>query len=172
MRVLSVILLVCIVVPGCGGQPPDSASVEIEGLGSAVLMGDLLFAGQPTDKGLAELAKQGYRTVLSTRGEGELMWNEQAVVEPLGMSFHHIPMNGSSAPITDEQVAAFADIMENAERPMVLHCASGNRVSGLWAVWLVEHDGKSPEEALAMATKTGMTRVRPVVEKRLGVAGD
>lgn len=172
MRVLSVILLMCVAALGCGSQPPDPAPLEIEGMRNAVVVGDLLFAGQPTDKALAELAKQGYRTILSTRGEGELMWNEQAIVEPLGMSFFHIPMNGSSAPITDEQVAAFADIMENAERPMVLHCASGNRVSGLWAVWLVEHEGKSPEEALAMATKTGMTRVRPVVEKRLGVAGE
>jgi protein tyrosine phosphatase (PTP) superfamily phosphohydrolase (DUF442 family) len=52
---------------------------------------------------------------------------------------------------------------------MVLHCSSGNRVAGLWTVWLVEHEGMDPAQALALGTKAGMAGIRPVVEKRLGV---
>jgi hypothetical protein len=49
----------------------------------------------------------------------------------------------------------------------VLHCASGNRVAGLWGAWLAERQGMEPAEALRLAELAGMASVRPVVERRL-----
>ena len=127
----------------------------------------MVFGGQPTEDALVELKNRGFKTILTTRGEGELQWDEKTKVEELGMTFASVPMNHPVEEITDDQVARFAELMENGERPIVLHCGSGNRVAGLWAVWLVEVEGMEPGPALELAEKAGMTGVRPVVEKRL-----
>lgn len=171
---------------GCGGEEPRATSEDvpaaaqvlevpeprpqkIQGMANAVLVGNLLFGGQPAPETLADLAGRGYKTVLNTRGRGEIEWDERAEVETLGMKYVSIPMPYPIESITDEQVEAFAELMKDAERPMVTHCGSGNRVAGLWAVWLAEHGGLEPERALELGTKAGMTRIRPVVEKRLGI---
>ncbi len=154
---------------GCGSQVsvPEPKTIAIEGMSPGVLVGDLLFAGQPSASALERLASDGYRTVLSTRSVNEVPWNEQAKVEALGMKFVSIPMTPPVNEITDEQVRGFAQLMQKAERPIVLHCGSGNRVSGLWAVWLIENQNMNIDQALALAEKTGMKGVRAVVEKRL-----
>ncbi len=88
------------------------------------------------------------------------------------MTFVSIPMASPVTAITDEQVAALAEVMEGGEGPMLLHCGSGNRVSGLWGAWLAEDQGVDPEEALRLAQLAGLRSVRPVVERRLGVTAE
>ncbi len=85
------------------------------------------------------------------------------------MSFVNIPMTKPITEITDEQVHRFSEMMKNGQRPMVLHCGSGNRISGLWAVWLVERQNMAPERAVHLARQTGMKSISEVVEKRLGI---
>jgi uncharacterized protein (TIGR01244 family) len=149
----------------------DPVPCVIEGLRNCAQTGDLVFASQPSADALEYLAAQGYRTVVSTRAADEIEWDERAVVESLGMTFVQIPMEAPVTGISDEQVAAFAELMERREGPMLLHCGSGNRVSGLWGAWLVEYQGADSAEALRLAALAGMTRVRPVVERRLGSDG-
>ena len=151
---------------------PEPVAREVEGLANARAVGeDLLFGAQPTPEALADLAAQGYRTVLTTRGDGELQWDEGAVVDSLGMRFVSIPMPNPLTEIPDAWVEQFDALMRDAERPLLLHCSSGNRVAGLWAVWLAEHQGVDRAQALELGEKAGMTRIRPLVEKRLGSAG-
>lgn len=150
-------------------EAPTPERVEVPGFPNAVQAGDLLFGAQPTPEALRELKDRGYRTVLSTRGEGELDWDEGQGVASLGMAFASIPMNKPVQVITDQQVEQFARLMATGQRPMVLHCSSGNRVAGLWTVWLVEYEGMDPAQALVLGTKAGMSGIRPVVEKRLGI---
>ena len=78
------------------------------------------------------------------RGTGEVKWDEAGAVEKLGMAYHEIPMGKPLNAIDPEWVAALDEILRTAERPIVLHCGSGNRVAGLWAVWMVEHEGVAP----------------------------
>lgn len=179
MRFRTVLVLLFMVpLPGCGGAKDDTASREtpairfeklpLEGVPNAVRVGDLLFGGQPTPAALLDLSRQGYKTVLSTRGVDEISWDEKALVESLGMRFASIPMPYPIEAITDAEVSAFADLMKTAPRPMVVHCGSGNRIAGLWAVWLAEREGVAPAQALDYGAQAGMTRIRPVVEKRIG----
>ena len=164
----SALMVIVASVGAC--QTQDSSNVKIEGMRNKVQIGELLFGSQPSEEALAQLAAGGYKTVLTTRGEGELSWDEKAKVESLDMTFVSIPMDHPVTKITDEQVNRFAELMENGERPMVLHCGSGNRVAGLWAVWLVEHENVEPLEALQQAEQAGMmTSTRNVVGKRLGL---
>jgi len=149
---------------------PTPESVQVEGVRNAHRVGaDLLFAGQLTPEGIAELAKQGYHTVLNMRGEDEMDWDEKAAVEAAGMSYETLPMAYPIESIPDEWVDRFDALMRDASRPIVLHCSSGNRVAGLWAVWLAEREGVDPARALELGREAGMTRLAPVVEKRLGV---
>jgi protein tyrosine phosphatase (PTP) superfamily phosphohydrolase (DUF442 family) len=135
---------------------------------NTVRVGDLLFGGQPSKEALLELGSQGYKTVLTTRGLNELPWDEKALADSLGLRFVSIPMDKPVTAITDEQISQFADLMETGERPMILHCSSGNRVAGLWAVWLAEREGLAPADALRLGEQAGMTRIRPLVQERLG----
>jgi uncharacterized protein (TIGR01244 family) len=147
---------------------PSVETTEIPGVGTVRKVGDdLLFAGQPSPDGIRTLAGQGVRTVLNTRGEGELDWDEAALVSELGLTYVTIPMAYPIESIPDEWVARFDEVMADADRPVLLHCSSGNRVAGLWAVWLAERKDVPDDEALELGKKAGMTRIGPVVKQRL-----
>jgi uncharacterized protein (TIGR01244 family) len=165
-------LLACIA--GCatqGGKSGAPRPCRIDGIVNCRSIGnDVTFASQPTPDALRTLAKDGYRTVVSLRGDGELKWDEKAEVDSLGMTYAAIPMNYPIDDIQDEWVQRFDELMKGAERPMLIHCSSGNRVAGLWAVWLAEREGMATDRALELGTEAGMTRVRAAVEKRLGSA--
>ena len=147
---------------------PEPEPCQIEGMQNCAKTGAVLIGGQPSEAALETLAAQGYKTIVSTRAEGEIDWDEQAKAEALGMTFVRIPMPSPVTEITDDQVALLDDVLSGGVGPVVLHCGSGNRVSGLWAAWLVADRGLAPGEALRLAQLAGMGSVRPVVERRLG----
>jgi len=173
-RLLSLPLLTLLLA--CAERADEAVIAEpvacvVEGLRNCAQTGDVIFGGQPTPTALEYLAEQGYTTIVSTRGINELDWDERAAVEALGMRFVSIPMENPVTEITDEQVARLAEVIEHPDGPTLLHCGSGNRVSGLWAVYLAEQAGVEPGRALELAERAGMTGVRPAVEARLGVVG-
>lgn len=173
LRVLLPAVLCALVVPSCGRPEPapttalEPVPVSIEGMPDARKVGDILLGGQPDRAAIDRLAAAGYRTVVSTRGRGELEWDEAAAIRAAGMDYVFIPMDKPVQAITDETLDALDRVMREAERPLVLHCSTGNRTAGLWAVWLAEREGVAPEEALRLGKAAGLTRLAPVVEKRL-----
>ena len=74
--------------------------VDIDRLTSAEIANfstqtNIMFAsGQPTQEQVAILADAGVQHVISLRTEGEIDWDEPALVESLGMEFHSIPVSG------------------------------------------------------------------------------
>jgi uncharacterized protein (TIGR01244 family) len=148
---------------------PDPTACQVQGMQNCAVAGDVLFGSQPSETALEQFAAQGYTTVVTTRADGEIDWDERAKVESLGMTFVSIPMPNPVDAITDEQVARLDSVLGSGAGPVVLHCGSGNRVSGLWGAWLAERKDVAPAEALRLAELAGMTSVRPVVEQRLGV---
>jgi protein tyrosine phosphatase (PTP) superfamily phosphohydrolase (DUF442 family) len=148
---------------------PTPVSVQVEGIGNAKKLGsDLLFGGQPTEEALRVLAGQGYHTIVNLRGATEMDWNEQELVESLGMKYVAIPMAYPIEEINDRWVDGFDTVMSAPDsRPMLVHCSSGNRVGGLYGVWLAERKDVEHSRALDLAAAAGMTRLRPAVEKRL-----
>lgn len=165
----AIALIAVLLAAACSEKKIVITPVEVDGMNNSVLAGDMLIGGQPSIDALRHLAGDGYQVILSTRGEGEVPWDEKAVVDSLGMRFVTIPMPSPVNEITDLQVELFDDVMTGSEGRVVLHCGSGNRASGLWAVWLVEKEGVAPEVAIKLAEQTGMKGVRAVVERRLGI---
>jgi len=173
---LSLAMLLLIALAGCSGTKTDRVAepepCDLPGLKNCARAGDVVFSGQPTREGLIHLADQGFRTVVTMRGPRELDWDEAALVDSLGMAFVPIPMPYPIDTITAAQVAALDSVMTQAARPLLLHCSSGNRTAGLWAVWLNERRDVAPSEALRLGRKAGLTRLAPLVVEKLGVEPD
>ena len=116
----------------------------------------ILFGGQPTAAHVAAMAKAGYKTIIDLRSEGEDRgFDEPSVVEKAGMRYVAIPVDGDRL----KQAATYESFFKEfgkAEKPVVVHCASGNRVGGLYYAWLVNHEGVAPEKALAIAKEQGL----------------
>ncbi len=171
------LLSLVLALAACAGRPtagpdaiPTPVAVTIEDMPNARQIGsDLVFGGQPSEEALRHLVERGYRTIVSTRGLGELDWDERAMVEAAGLTFLEIPMAKPVEGIDDVWIDRFAKVMDEASRPLAVHCSSGNRVAALWTVWLVERLGMTPKDALELGVAAGLTRSQPVVEERLGL---
>lgn len=126
----------------------------------------VLVGGQPTQQQLQQAADLGYKTVISLRGVAEhTEWDEKALVEGLGLRFLSVPIAGKPG-LTEDNARAFAEALEAAgPGPMLIHCASGNRVGGIFALKAFFVEGKTPEESLAFGEQFGMREsLAPTVE--------
>ena len=131
--------------------------------GEAILLG-----GQPTPAQLERARDLGYKTVINLRQPEEKDNTDPELVRYLEMTYVSLPIGGPSD-ITHEKARALADALEATESPVLVHCASGNRVGGLFAMKAFYVDGMSPEEALAVGKAAGMTRLEPTVREKLGL---
>ena len=134
--------------------------------GEAILTG-----GQPTTSQVERAQELGYKTVINLRQPDEKDNTDPDQVQALGMTYISIPINGS-ADMTEEKARVLAEALESSESPVMVHCASGNRVGGLFAMKAYYIDGVGPEEALAVGKAAGMTRLEPTVREKLGLPAD
>ncbi len=117
---------------------------------------DVVVGGQPREAQLEALAAAGYRTIVDTRHRAEPRgFDEEALVKRLGMTYVNIPMVSPVVPDRDFQRLRRI-LQEPARRPAALHCASGNRVSGLLIPWLILDEGKTADQALHVASAAGL----------------
>jgi uncharacterized protein (TIGR01244 family) len=100
----------------------------------------LLAAGQPTAEDLAEVAAAGYKTVLDLRAPAEDRgFDEPALVRELGLAYVNLPF--VSAELDLATLERFRELLLTAERPVLVHCGTSNRVgAALFAHWVL--DGK------------------------------
>ncbi|HUP21833.1 MAG TPA: sulfur transferase domain-containing protein [Thermoanaerobaculia bacterium] len=114
----------------------------------------LLFGGQPTSDQLAAAGAAGYR-VLDLRASSEDRgYDEAAEARRLGIEYRGIPVDAEALQ-RDETYEAFFAALEGP-RPVVAHCATGNRVGGLYYAYLVTRRGLPRNEALARAKASGL----------------
>lgn len=124
-------------------------------------------AGQPDQAALEGFAKDGYAAVIDLRGVDEDRgFDEKTAVEELGMSYVPLPISGVDG-ISYENASALDALLEGIDGPVLLHCASSNRVGALLALRL-KMNGGSSEEALDLGDAAGLTsQFRPVIEELL-----
>lgn len=125
-------------------------------------------SGQP-DAGVLDAIKDaGFMTVIDMRGEGENRGMDEATeVEKRGMRYYSLPIeNGVAEDVSYDNARQLDRILAGAEGPVLLHCLSGNRVGAILAL-RAKLAGASPDEALALGKAAGLTRLEPVVVKRL-----
>jgi len=113
--------------------------------------------GQPTGDAYAKAAASGFSSVLSLRTatEGIDLLRERAQVENKTMRYFNIPVNSSSP--RAEQADEFLRISrDKANHPMLVTCATANRVGAFMMIFRVVEQGWSEEKALEEAVKIGL----------------
>ncbi len=137
-----------------------------------VMRKDLAGSGQPTAEGLSQLKALGFRTVVNLRTEKEGAGEERAGVESQGLRYVNVPIRPESFGLAD--VAAVRKVLDDpAAGPVLLHCASANRVGAVWAV-IQAQQGRTLAEALAAGRAAGL-HSPPMIDTVLRVlapAGD
>lgn len=128
----------------------------------------LLTGGQPDRECLEAVCAAGYRTVVNLRPVGEFdAFDEAHVVRELGLEYVHIPVADADG-LNAEAVASLDAVLADAQqRPMLIHCGSGNRVGALIAMHASRKRGLDVDEALACGDAAGLTKLRDTVREKL-----
>ncbi len=133
--------------------------------------GNHTFGGQPTEAALERFAAEGGAMVIDLRthmGKDAAEFDESAKVASLGMDYLHLPMSSSTFSAAD--VDRFAEALDNAAGPVLVHCGSSNRVGGMWAAYLARTQGWSTENAIEAGKAAGMRSesVEEAVRRAIG----
>ena len=122
----------------------------------ACLRDGIATAGQPTAAQIAEVAQAGVRTVLDLRAAGEPRgFDETAAVTAAGMEYVVIPI--TPATLDDAAFDRFLAVMRDpAQRPVLVHCATANRVGGLLLPYFVIDEQMTEPAALQLAQEVGL----------------
>jgi uncharacterized protein (TIGR01244 family) len=115
----------------------------------------ILAAGQPTGEQLQVLAEEGFRSVIDLRPVDEPRgYDEVQAAKDNGLAYVNIPVTLAS--LDQATIDRFLVAIEKAERPLLFHCATSNRVGALYYAYLVLDKGVAPAEALAKAKAAGL----------------
>ena len=126
----------------------ENAGYPLEGVATA---------GQPEQEHLKRLAEEGYRTILDVRTQEEDPgFDESETVRSLGMEYVNMPLEVKPEAFTDEVFERARELLADpGRRPILVHCASAVRVAPLLIPYLIVDEGRSPEEAVEIASEVG-----------------
>ncbi|CAM4346437.1 fused DSP-PTPase phosphatase/NAD kinase-like protein [Pseudoalteromonas ostreae] len=164
-RVCFIITLVCFSNSITSyAQPPASANIKSIALTYyANPQQHIYTAGQPSKEQFQQLAEQGIKYVINLRADGENNWDEQALVSNLGLQYFSLPIS-SRADINIENAKKLQQLLAQAsESPTLLHCASGNRVGALIALYNATELNQPIEKAIETGKQWGLKGLEPVV---------
>jgi len=105
---------------------------------------------------IAEIAQQGFRTLVANRPDQEEpgqppMADIEAAAKAHGLNWIYMPVESGN--ITDEDVERFIPVIRNAQKPILAFCRSGTRCTILWALSMATE--LPPEEIMTRARSAG-----------------
>ncbi len=117
---------------------------------------DFASGAQPTDQAYAKAAASGFRSVVSLRtgNEGVDLARERSLVEKSKMRYFNIPVV-SSAPRPEQADEFIRLVNDKSNRPMLITCASANRVGAFMMIYRVLEQGWPEDKALDEAVRIG-----------------
>lgn len=127
----------------------------------------LYTSGQPSINEWKSLRKRGITTVVNLRPMNEMGGRDEAKeVRAEGMTYIEVPIF-TAQDINDVNAKKLKAALNAANgKPVLVHCASGNRVGGLLALMAVQEEHMPVEQAIELGKAAGMksteTRVRQV----------
>lgn len=133
---------------------------EVEGVTNfAQVETTVACAGAIKPGSVARIKSMGFTSIINLRLDSEKGADidaEAAEAKAAGITFVHIPFNGS---MPDPAVADrfLQTITQPGMQPAFIHCASGNRAAALWLIKRVLVDKWDNDRAVEEATQLGMT---------------
>lgn len=153
-RILILLLLQACTAFAETAQVPLGDRVDSSILNYHRMTTEIATSGKIGDGGLDLLKNLGFRTILDLRTAAEGTATERDEATARGIAYHNIEIG--AAPPTSGQLAEFTSIVEQSGGyPLLIHCASANRVGTLWAMYRVSR-GVPVEEALQEGRTIGM----------------
>lgn len=116
---------------------------------------DFTTAPQISLDDVAEAARQGFRTIINNRPDGEApdqptSAQMEAAAKAAGLAYHHIPVRGGPTP---DQVAETQALLAEAEAPVLAFCRSGTRSIVTWS--LSQAATRPRDELVALGRNAG-----------------
>lgn len=128
-------------------------------------------AGQPSAAALEAAATAGYKSVIDLRALTEDRgFDEKATVEGFGMSYASLPVDGAAG-VTYASAGALDELLAKLPKPILLHCASSNRVGALLAL-RAKAEGADSAAALELGVANGLGSLKGAVETKLAAGHD
>jgi len=123
---------------------------------AAAPLPNLLTGGQPSAAHFEALKRAGVTLVLDIRDPMEPRpFDEPATVRRLGMEYVNIPVSGAT--LDDPTLERILDVVRtHADRPILFHCASGNRVGGALLPHFILDHGMTEDDAVQTAMRSGL----------------
>jgi uncharacterized protein (TIGR01244 family) len=135
----------------------------------------MMAAGQPTGEQIQLLAEEGYKTVIDLRLPDEPRgFPEVEAVRENGMAYVNVPVSSDS--LDPAGLDRFFAVMKKVQEPVLIHCASSNRVGAFLYAWWVLEKGMPAGEALEKAKAAGLkpalaVKIQKLVEERQAKPG-
>lgn len=156
--------------PLLAAEPPAAARAIPAGtapLPFAQPRSGLYTAGQPSAGQLAQARAAGVTTVIDLRGDSEARgYDEPVTAQALGLHYVRLPVAGGNG-VTVDAARQLHSLLAQADGPVLLHCASGNRAGALLALAAAHVEGADNASALALGRAAGLTSLAGRVEQQL-----
>lgn len=125
-------------------------------------------SGRLQAKDVPVLRRAGIRQVIDLSLDGETPgFDEAAAMRAAGIGYHNLPISGA-ADLTRANVERFDRLLGMAGRePLLVHCASSNRVGAMIALRAAMLEGRPVEAALAEGRRWGLKSLETAVRERL-----
>lgn len=128
---------------------------------------DVFTGGQLQRADLEWLRANGVRQVIDLTEDAETPdFDEATRVRALGIQYDNLPIRGAEG-LTVENVRLFDALLRAADRPVLVHCSSSNRVGAMTALRSAWIDGADPESAIAAGKRWGLKGLEPAVREKL-----
>ena len=155
-------LAACASAPAPKSAPLDAARTPAPGVH---------VSGRIASDDIASLREAGIRRVIDLTPDAETPdFDEASALRAAGVDYANLPIAGAGD-LTRENVHAFDALMRDATQPVLVHCASGNRVGAMAALRAAWIEGKAPDEAIAIGKAWGLTGLEDAVRQRIVSGG-
>lgn len=125
---------------------------------------NLYSSGQPTKAQFQNLLEKGVQVVIDLRADDETPdFDEAAFVRGIGLQYLELPVRGKEGLTRENVLSLDALFLQAGERPLLLHCSSGNRVGAMMALREAWLHGATAEQALVVGRAWGMKSLEPDV---------
>lgn len=164
-------LIVSIVVAAAlagGGCATTAEPAALPAIADAVSPAPgIVSAGRLQPDDIARVREAGVRHVIDLTPDAETPdFDEAAAVRAAGLAYSNLPLRGA-VDLTRENVIAFDALVRTAKRPVLVHCASGNRVGAMAALRAAWVEGKPADEAIKIGKAWGLKGLEAEVRRRI-----
>lgn len=131
---------------------------KIDSFESLYQSGNYYFAGQPSLEAFHYLKEQGIETVINLRsgeeneGFTKEAFNEERLMNELGINYISIPMKGKGA-FNPKTLSKFSDAVSTNTGKVLIHCKAAGRVTLVMMAYLIKHHNYSLEQAEAFGSQ-------------------